>query len=265
MRSVYKIGPVPALAILFISACAHKSDLPATDSKTYREFCTAFYTGLAGLQSGEDVRAKDDLTLASQLAPGEPAVWANLAVFQLRRQEYEAALKSAESARELAAGNSRIEALLGQIQSKRGDVPECVAHFKKAISLDGRNLKAICALALETERQGNDADAGRNLEQLLTLVPTNTGVLLELARLSAKLGDKESLQRFLKTLQGQSNAWPDVSQKQLQTVEQAAGLDVRAAGGAQCSSCETSCCGRRITSEAWMKCELRQRSSLSLF
>ena len=189
----------------------------------YREFCTAFYTGLAGLQSGEDVHAKDDLTRASQLAPGEPAAWANLGVFQLRRQEFDAALKSAETARGLAPGNSRIEALLGQIESKRGDVPECLGHFKKAISLDNKNMKAMYALALETERQGNDAEAERTLDQVLSLHPNNTGVLLEVARLSAKLADGERLKRTVDALRSQSDNWPDAAKKQLETVQQTAG------------------------------------------
>ncbi len=45
---------------------------------------SAFYVGLAGLQTGEDTRAKEKLTLATQLAPGEPAAWADLALFTAR-------------------------------------------------------------------------------------------------------------------------------------------------------------------------------------
>ena len=216
--------------MLFTNACSHNSGLPSAGSQAYRDFCTAFYTGLAGLQSGEDVRAKDDLTRASQLAPGEPAAWANLGVFELRRQEFDAALKSAETARSLAPGSSRIEALLGQIQSKRGDVAESLAHLQKAISLDGKNLKAIYALAMETERQGNDKQTQQTLEQLLVLQPANTGVLLEVARLSAKLSDSSQLKQMLQALQSQSTGWPDAANKQLVAVEAAAaGSNISAA------------------------------------
>jgi Tfp pilus assembly protein PilF len=229
-KRVNRIASVLAVAALLTSGCAHKSGLPDTGSPAYAEFCTAFYTGLAGLQSGEDVRAKDDLTRASQLAPGEPTAWANLSVFQLRRQEYDAALTSAEKALGLAPDNSRIEALLGQIQSKRGDVSECVGHFKRAISLDNKNLKAIYALALESERQGSDAEAERALDRLLAARPANTVVLLEVARLSAKLGDAERVRKSLQALQAQAGNWPDVAQKQLAALQHAAaGPDVRAA------------------------------------
>jgi Flp pilus assembly protein TadD len=209
-----------AAAILMNAGCARNSSLPETGSAHYRELCTAFYTGLAGLQSGEDVRASEDLTRAAQLAPGEPAVWADLSVFQLRRQEFDAALKSAQTAHDLAPRDSRIEALLGQIQSKRGDVSDCLNHFKKAVSLDSRNLKALYALALETERQGNDAESRQTLEQLLSLDRGNTGVLLEAARLSAKLGDGNALKQHLAALQSQSAAWPEAAQKLLAALQQ---------------------------------------------
>ncbi len=208
-----------AALVLLMAGCRRNSGLPESGSAAYREFCTAFYTGLAGLQSGEDVRANEDLTKASQMGPGEPAVWANLSVFQLRRQQFDAALKNAETARNLAPDSSRIEALLGQIQSKRGEVAECLAHFKKAISLDDKNLKAMYALALETERQGNDAEAKSTLQQLLALHPGNTGVLLEVARLSAKLGDGAGLKHALDILKAQSVGWPDAAQKQLDAVQ----------------------------------------------
>ncbi len=213
-------------AVLLMAGCRRSGGLPEAGSTAYREFCAAFYTGLAGLQSGEDVRANEDLTRASQIGPGEPAVWANLSVFQLRRQQFDEALKNAETARNLAPDSSRIEALLGQIQSKRGEVAECVGHLKRAISLDGKNLKALYALALETERQGNDGEAKRTLQQVLALQPANTGVLLEVARLSAKLGDGAGLKQALDGLKAQSAGWPDAAQKQLEAVQTA---NVRAA------------------------------------
>src|SRR5688572_1871116 len=39
------------------AACERNAGLPKPDSKEYRDLVTAFYVGLAGLQTGEDVRA----------------------------------------------------------------------------------------------------------------------------------------------------------------------------------------------------------------
>ena len=65
---------------IFVSLCLSvsctRAGVPAVDSKEYANVVSAFYVGLAGLQTGEDTRAKEKLTLATQLAPGEPAAWA---------------------------------------------------------------------------------------------------------------------------------------------------------------------------------------------
>ena len=229
-KSLFTLGIAVTTAVLFNAGCSRQSGLPTVNSEVYRQFCTAFYTGLAGLQSGEDVRANEDLKRASELVPGEPAAWANLSIFQLRRQEFDTALKTAETAQKLAPDSSRIEALLGQIQSKRGEVAECVAHFKQAISLDGKNLKALYALALETERQGSDSEASLTLQRILAVTPSNTGVLLEVARLSAKQADSAGLKRSLEALRSQSASWPDVAKKLFNELQQTAdGADVRAA------------------------------------
>src|SRR6185437_2739752 len=73
------------LVVLFLASCASNSGLPEPGSEKYRELVHAFYVGLAGLQSGADVRAKKDLTLATQIAPGEPASWANLGILAIRQ------------------------------------------------------------------------------------------------------------------------------------------------------------------------------------
>src|SRR5512134_2957785 len=122
--------------LVTLSACTRTSGLPKPDSKEYRELVSAFYVGLAGLQTGEDVRAKDKLTRATQIAPGEPAGWANLGSLAVRHQEFDSAFETVEKASQLAPGNSQIEALLGLIESKRGKLSEAIGHFRKAVDLD---------------------------------------------------------------------------------------------------------------------------------
>ena len=152
-----------AVVCLIAAGCSRNTGLPAPDSKEYRDLVSAFYVGLAGLQTGEDVRAKAKLTLAAQIAPGEPATWANLGLLAVRQQEFDIAFANVDKARTLAPENSRIEALLGLIESRRGRLPDAIAHLKKAVTLDRGNLKALYALAQETERQAApDSDAQRS-------------------------------------------------------------------------------------------------------
>ena len=67
------------------------SDVPAPGSEEYRETISAFYSGVAAMEVGEDRRAEAKLTYVTELVPKEPAAWANLALMALRRGELETA------------------------------------------------------------------------------------------------------------------------------------------------------------------------------
>ena len=199
---------------LFMAACGHSSDLPRAGSDRYRDLCTAFYLGLSALQSGEDVNARKGLTRATEIAAGEPAGWADLGLLQFRQQDYDGAYQSVEKAHTLVPENSRMEALLGVIESRRGKVDETLAHFTKAVALDPGNLKALYGLAQETERQNSaatDAKAQELLEQILQKQPNNTAVLIDVVRLSAKRNDTDALKRAVASLGNSAPQWPACS------------------------------------------------------
>src|SRR5690606_25865412 len=137
-----------ALILLLTStACQRSSGLPEPESEDYRNLVAAFYVGLAGLQTGEDTRAQESLTRAAELAPGEPAAWANLGLLAVRQQDFETAYERVEKARSLAPDNSHIETLLGLIESRRGNLAEATTHLQRAVELDSKNLRALYALA----------------------------------------------------------------------------------------------------------------------
>lgn len=209
----------------WFTGCSRNEGLPKPDSKEYRDLVSAFYVGLAGLQTGEDVYAKNKLTLATELAPGEPAGWANLGLLAVRQQEFDVAYEKVEKARSLAPDNSQIEALLGSIESKRGKLTEAIAHLKKAAALDAKNLKALYALAQETERQStetSDVEAQKLFEKILETQPENLAVLLDITRLAAKRGDSATVQQSVAKLVAQSSSWPDAAKQQMTGLQQAA-------------------------------------------
>jgi Tfp pilus assembly protein PilF len=213
-------------ALLAVCLCGcGRSPVPQPGSEAYRALVRSFYVGLAGLQSGEDVRAKDGLTQATQVAPGEAASWANLAILSVRQQNLDGAFQQADKARSLVPQSSRVEQLLGDIESRRGNPAQAIAHLKRAVELDPKNLKAVFMLAEQTERQGDDASAGQALqwfEQARKLAPENTAVLLEVARLAAKTNQAAVLQEVLTILDRQSPAWPEEVRQQMQKLRQAA-------------------------------------------
>ncbi|HKQ92833.1 MAG TPA: FG-GAP-like repeat-containing protein, partial [Blastocatellia bacterium] len=214
-----------AILLFTFTACERNAGLPKPDSKEYRDLVTAFYVGLAGLQTGEDVRAKARLTQATEIAPGEPAAWANLGLLAVRQQEFDTAYERVEKARTLAPDNSQIEALLGLIESKRGRLPEATAHLKKAVELDPKNLRALYALAQETERQGaetSDTEAQALLQKILETQLNNLAVLLDVTRLAAKRGDPETLKNTVAKLAEKSPSWPEEAKQQMTALQQAA-------------------------------------------
>jgi Flp pilus assembly protein TadD len=141
------VVPVSLAISLLSPSCNRRSSLPAVRSTEYRELCSSFYLGVAALQSGEDVNARNGLTHATQIAPGEPASWVDLGLLQAREQDFDAAYQSFEKARGLAPDNSRIEGFLGLVEAKRGKLPETLAHYEKAVSLDSSNLRALYSWA----------------------------------------------------------------------------------------------------------------------
>ncbi|HEX8144852.1 MAG TPA: FG-GAP-like repeat-containing protein [Pyrinomonadaceae bacterium] len=222
-----------ALLLASGSACRRGAPLPDQNSQQYREMVSAFYTGLAALQVGDDVRAEARLTQATQLVPDEPAPWADLGLLALRQKNYEAAAERLSRAQTLAPESAQVIVLLGLLESERGRYAESIAHLRKAVELDPRNLRALYMLAEEIERQageGGEAEAQQLIEKILAAQPENPAVLVELARLSAKRGDGATLRRVIERLASKATAWPPEVQEQFKALEAAAmGPDPRAA------------------------------------
>jgi cytochrome c-type biogenesis protein CcmH/NrfG len=222
----------PLLALGF-AACKSAPNLPAKTSAEYNATVRAFYVGLAALQVGDDVRAESELTKATQLAPDEPASWANLGLLSLRQRNLDAAAERLEKARTLAPDNSKIHVLLAILESNRGRLTEATANLRKAIELEPKNLKALYMLAEETERQGDDQSATESqklLSKILETEPDNLAVQLEAIRIVAKRNDNEALKGLVARLNERSAQWPPQVQQQFKTLQEAvASGDTRAA------------------------------------
>jgi len=228
------VVPVSLAISLLSPSCNRRSSLPAVRSTEYRELCSSFYLGVAALQSGEDVNARNGLTHATQIAPGEPASWVDLGLLQAREQDFDAAYQSFEKARGLAPDNSRIEGFLGLVEAKRGKLPETLAHYEKAVSLDSSNLRALYSWATETERQQSatsDADAQKLLERILRIRPDNEAILLDMAHLAAQRQDVARLREAVASLGRNAAIWPEPAKQQFARLQQAAAApDFRTAG-----------------------------------
>ena len=205
-----------------LAACRRTTDAPALGTAEYAKAVRAFYTGLAALQVGDDVRAEEKLKEATQLAPAEPAAWADLGLLYLRQRQFDRAAENFGRARSLAPDDARMYVLLGQLEVARGDSAEAIKHFRRAAELDPHNLKALYALSEETGREQGEAgeeEVLRLLRRILDAQPDNLSVQLDVARLAAKRGGDQLFNQTLARLKERSTNWPPEVLEQLKTVE----------------------------------------------
>src|SRR5580693_81194 len=231
-RAAAMVLCVCVIAVAF-AGCGAGAKLPDKSSKEYAATVSAFYTGLAALQVGDDVTAENKLVQVTQLAPGEPAGWANWGVLAFRQRNFDAASQRYERARDLASKNDQIYYLLGILQSTRGNSQEAIADWRKAVAINPQNYRAAYQLAQEVEREGgpgSDAEFASLLQNILKAQPDNLAALLELARAAAKRGDAATLQTALAQISARASHWPPEVQQPLAALQAAArGGDLHAA------------------------------------
>jgi Flp pilus assembly protein TadD len=218
--------------VLASAGCDSGAKLPERSSRQYNDVVSAFYVGLAALQVGDDLRADAKLAEVTQLAPGEPAGWANWGVLALRQRNYDNAFQRLERARALAPKDGHIYSLLGMLESQRGRSAQAIANLRSAVDLDSRDLRTRYALAQEIERQGDpgsEAEFQQMVQKILAAQPDNLAALLELCRIAAKRGDAQTLKSALDRISARSSAWPAEAKQQLAALQAAtAGTDLRA-------------------------------------
>jgi Tfp pilus assembly protein PilF len=212
-----------AYSTILVTGC--HSGLPKPQSAQYTQFVRAFYVGLAAMEVGNDVRAEDELEKATQLAPGEPAGWADWGILALRQRNFDPAKQRLDRAHALAPRNSQIDADLGVLESARGNSADAIANLQKAVDLDPSNLRALYSLAIEIERQGapnSETNFQQLIEKILSAEPDNLAALVELSRIAAKRGDTATLHSAVARIAAQSPAWPPAAQQQLTELGSAA-------------------------------------------
>lgn len=214
---------VATVAALLAAGC--HSGLPKPQSAKYAQFVAAFYVGLGAFQVGNDARADDMLNQATQLAPGEPAAWADWGLLALRQRNYDAAKQRLDRAEGLAKDNGRIEYMLGLLESDRGNSATAIADFRRAADLEPHNPRIQYSLATEIERQGGpDAEAHfeQIVQQILAEQPNNLAALLEVSRMAAKRGDTATLRSTVDKIAALSAGWPQDAKQRLADLQSAA-------------------------------------------
>src|ERR1041385_9103205 len=210
------------LLLLVLFGSCRSTNLPTRSSPQYNEIVRTFYIGLAALQVGHDVQADAKLQQFTQLAPTEPAGWANWGLLALRQRNYDTAAERLNKARDLAPDNSQIFYLLGLLESSRGNTSEAVKALNKSVELDQNNLIAIDKLAEEVEREGGEQSSARVqtlIQKISAAQPDNLAALVDLSRAAAKNNDADTVRSAVAKIVARSSAWPNEVREQVNAVD----------------------------------------------
>ena len=170
-----------------------------------------FGAGLISLQVGDDGNAAKLLPQVTEMAPQEPAGWANLGLFRLRQGDFNGAREALTKAQGLAPKNGQIEALFGLLEGRQGHFAEAVTRLKQSVALVPDDLRVRYAL-IEALRQqagtGSDTESQAQLDELMKAAPDNLFALFEAAIQAAKSNDAGKVRAALGGIAAQSNRWP---------------------------------------------------------
>jgi Tfp pilus assembly protein PilF len=204
---------------LWFRSAGHTQALPGPDTPLYQEYLRAFQVGVAAVDVPRFVNlARSKLDSAIKLIPGEPAGWANRGLLNLRNNDLAQAASDLEQAKTLAPDSGEVEALLGYLAEKKGQLPEAVAHFRKALAQDPDDLAALFTLADAVSKEGgpdSEAEYQRLMEQILKVQPNNLKVLIERARVASRRPDMAAFRDTLTRFDRLAPGWTSRSREKL--------------------------------------------------
>ena len=135
--------------------------LPDKSSQEYAETVSAFYTGLAALQVGDDVTAESKLAEVTQLVPGEPAGWANWGVLALRQRNYDAAARTdTAGARTCAGQRPDLSDFWDTLESRQGNSSQAIADWRKAVQSIRKTIAQRTSLRKKWSAGGAEQRSG---------------------------------------------------------------------------------------------------------
>jgi Tfp pilus assembly protein PilF len=187
--------------------------LPQPGTREYLECLRAFQVGVAALDAPEQIHiAKQRLDRVLELAPDEPAGWANRGLYHLRSSapDLKQAAHDLDRAHKLAPDSAEIESLLGFLADQQGKVSEAVAHMRRAMARNPHDLPTIYALAEMISKEGDaqsNAEHQKLMEQILKFQPNNLKVLMDRAKDVVRAKDQAAFRDTMARLDRLAPGW----------------------------------------------------------
>ena len=207
-----------------LAGCPQKSAPPTVP---LAQITSIFTVGTVALQTG-DPRDLDRLSQALKLAPHEPAIWANIGLIRLRKNQLDAASFDLDRAQKLlpsdadAPTRAAILSLLALVADKKGDPTGAVNYLTQAVNLNPDDLLIRYALFGMQHNANDDAAALQTLQAVAQKRPDNIEAWLQIANLAAKQNNAPLFRDALAVLDRHSAKWNTQAKEQMATLKQGA-------------------------------------------
>ena len=187
---------------------------PARSAASLAKITSVFTIGTIAIQTADDEHSLPMMSAAAKLAPEEPAVWANLGLLDLRKNDLDAATEHLNKAVSLlpsdASPQSRaaLESLQALAADLKGDRTQAVAHLRQAVTLEPDNLINRYSLYQMLENVPDLPGALSTLQAIVERNPDNIVAWLQIARLSTALKNMAAYSHAVSALTRLSKGWP---------------------------------------------------------
>lgn len=136
-------------------------------------------------------------------------------------QQYELALAQAQLASQLAPGEAAVWGLLGTLYLQLEDVDEAISALSRAQDLEAENPAVLFALGTAHFRDGDYQKASNFLESGLKIEPENPGALFDLGNAYFKLNQFDTaIARYQESVDLDPEFWPSINNIGLVQYEQ---------------------------------------------
>jgi Flp pilus assembly protein TadD len=160
-----------------------------------------FDRGEAYLASGNLVRAEQELQLAAELSPDDPATNHLLGIVEARMGAFDKARNRMVKSLEFDPVNSEVYNDLGNVELEMGRVDAALSDFRKSIALNARVPAVYYNLGRAVLQLRHFSEAASAFEQGHALSPLDPDMLYGLVSSLVEMGDRGRLRELLPTIQ----------------------------------------------------------------
>ena len=213
------ISPVSLVLLMSFLGTACDPGSGSDDQSDYKQVVKEFYRGVAAIQTGSDIGAKDMFLNAADLAPEESSIWVNLSIIAFRQGDFEESRTFIDRAKETSPSSAAVARISALLLKAQGLFDEAESELEHALNLDPNDIKALYAL-YEIRRQNDDSSSAELLTRLSGLLPLNQVVEIESVKQAIEDGDPDRIDGELHILAQMGATWSEQANQLFSQLDQ---------------------------------------------